>query len=143
MTIGSGEELIDADLAELCTAGAAIRDATTGNRITYSPKVFIPLTMLCQDRCGYCTFAKAPALLRSTPTRSHTGAVAEVLDGVQRGHEVGFDEIVTLFSARGAEVHDVAMVADELRQQIASIRRSPTSPRRHRPCSMRPDCSPT
>jgi FO synthase len=30
-------------------------------RITYSPKVFIPLTMLCRDRCGYCTFAKAPA----------------------------------------------------------------------------------
>ena len=29
--------------------------------MTYSPKVFIPLTMLCRDRCGYCTFAKAPA----------------------------------------------------------------------------------
>ena len=29
-------------------------------RITYSPKVFIPLTQLCRDRCGYCTFAQAP-----------------------------------------------------------------------------------
>jgi FO synthase len=32
-------------------------------RITYSPKVFIPLTMLCRDRCGYCTFAQSPAHL--------------------------------------------------------------------------------
>ena len=30
-------------------------------RLTYSPKVFIPLTSLCRDRCGYCTFAQAPA----------------------------------------------------------------------------------
>ncbi len=30
-------------------------------RITYSPKVFIPLTRLCRDRCGYCTFATSPA----------------------------------------------------------------------------------
>ena len=34
-------------------------------RITYSPKVFIPLTMLCRDRCGYCTFAQSPAHLPS------------------------------------------------------------------------------
>ena len=31
--------------------------------ITFSPKVFIPLTMLCRDKCGYCTFAQAPAHL--------------------------------------------------------------------------------
>ncbi|MCH9737701.1 MAG: 5-amino-6-(D-ribitylamino)uracil--L-tyrosine 4-hydroxyphenyl transferase CofH [Actinomycetia bacterium] len=33
--------------------------------ITYSPKVFIPLTSLCRDRCGYCTFAKAPHRVES------------------------------------------------------------------------------
>ena len=33
----------------------------TPTRVTYSPKVFIPLTMLCRDRCGYCTFARSPA----------------------------------------------------------------------------------
>ncbi len=33
--------------------------------MTYSPKVFIPLTMLCRDRCGYCTFAKPPARVQS------------------------------------------------------------------------------
>lgn len=35
------------------------------SRITYSPKVFIPLTQLCRDRCGYCTFAQAPHHLPS------------------------------------------------------------------------------
>ncbi len=33
--------------------------------ITYSPKVFIPLTSLCRDRCGYCTFAKSPHRVES------------------------------------------------------------------------------
>jgi FO synthase len=33
--------------------------------ITYSPKVFIPLTSLCRDRCGYCTFAKSPHKVES------------------------------------------------------------------------------
>ena len=41
-------------------AAAALRDATTGPKITYSRKVFIPLTKLCRDSCGYCTFAHPP-----------------------------------------------------------------------------------
>ena len=47
-----------------------------------------------------------------------TGAVREVLDGVRAGQDVGFDEILTLFRARGREVAAVAQVADELRQEI-------------------------
>ncbi|MEY4044007.1 MAG: 7,8-didemethyl-8-hydroxy-5-deazariboflavin synthase subunit CofH, partial [Actinomycetota bacterium] len=39
----------------------AVRDAAHGTRVTFSPKVFIPLTMLCRDKCGYCTFAQPPA----------------------------------------------------------------------------------
>ncbi|HWW53910.1 MAG TPA: 5-amino-6-(D-ribitylamino)uracil--L-tyrosine 4-hydroxyphenyl transferase CofH [Acidimicrobiales bacterium] len=53
--------LLDAPLAELLSAAADRRSAAHGTRVTFSPKVFIPLTELCQDRCGYCTFAKAPA----------------------------------------------------------------------------------
>src|ERR1700756_5349912 len=48
-------------LASLLGAAARLRDEHYARRITFSPKVFIPLTELCQDRCGYCTFAKAPA----------------------------------------------------------------------------------
>ncbi len=40
-----------------------MRHSAHGNRVTYSPKVFIPLTQLCRDRCGYCTFAHPPARL--------------------------------------------------------------------------------
>ncbi|MFN5604964.1 MAG: hypothetical protein ACK49V_10485, partial [Actinomycetes bacterium] len=47
--------LIDLPLDEIMSRARAIRDARTGCRVTYSPKVFIPLTMLCRDSCGYCT----------------------------------------------------------------------------------------
>jgi 7,8-didemethyl-8-hydroxy-5-deazariboflavin synthase CofH subunit len=54
----------------------------------------------------------------SLPHPNRRGPVAEVLSGVALGQEVGLDEIVTLFSARGPEVRQVAEVADDLRQQI-------------------------
>jgi FO synthase len=56
-----------------------------------------------------------PAILPATATAR--GAVREVLDGVLLGQEVGLDEIVTLFSARGPEVAAVAEVADMLRHE--------------------------
>src|SRR3954454_17524520 len=56
-------ELLDTPLDELLRAASRVRDGAFGDRVTYSPKVVIPLTMLCRDRCGYCTFAKAPARL--------------------------------------------------------------------------------
>src|SRR5438045_4335667 len=45
---------------ELLAAAAAARDAGHGTTVTYSPKVFIPLTKLCRDVCHYCTFARPP-----------------------------------------------------------------------------------
>ncbi len=56
-------DLRSAPLDELMAEARAIRDARHGTRVTYSPKVFIPLTMLCNDTCGYCTFAQPPARL--------------------------------------------------------------------------------
>jgi FO synthase len=58
-------ELLGVPDHELQARARAIRREAHGNRITFSPKVFIPLTMLCRDRCGYCTFAKAPARVDS------------------------------------------------------------------------------
>jgi FO synthase len=58
-------DLLATPLDELLRRAADVREATTGRRITYSPKVFIPLTQLCRDRCGYCTFAQPPARLES------------------------------------------------------------------------------
>ncbi|MFT4009564.1 MAG: bifunctional FO biosynthesis protein CofGH [Nocardioidaceae bacterium] len=58
------------DLDALCTAAARVRDAglVAAGRpgvVTYSPKVFIPLTRLCRDRCHYCTFVTVPGKLKS------------------------------------------------------------------------------
>ncbi len=74
------------------TATSALRPSpeVTGpalRRITYSPKVFIPLTMLCRDRCGYCTFAQSPAHLPA-PYLS----IDEVLDVARAGAEAGCHE---------------------------------------------------
>jgi len=52
-------------LPELLAAAAACRDAGHGAVITYSRKVFIPLTELCRDVCHYCTYAKTPRRLQA------------------------------------------------------------------------------
>ena len=48
------------DLAPLLRAASARRDFAHGTAVSYSRKVFIPLTKLCRDVCHYCTFARAP-----------------------------------------------------------------------------------
>ncbi|HEY2563185.1 MAG TPA: 7,8-didemethyl-8-hydroxy-5-deazariboflavin synthase CofG, partial [Acidimicrobiales bacterium] len=67
MTQGTYEaaDLLDAGFGDLQAEARRRRADSHGTRVTFSPKVFIPLTMLCRDRCGYCTFAKAPARLES------------------------------------------------------------------------------
>src|SRR4051812_19959833 len=52
-------------LTELLRAASDLRRAGHGSAISYSRKVFIPLTQLCRDVCGYCTFAKTPRELAS------------------------------------------------------------------------------
>src|SRR5216684_7008220 len=50
-------DLLTAPLEELL---AEARHLRAGRLVTYSPKVFVPLTTLCRDVCGYCTFARPP-----------------------------------------------------------------------------------
>src|SRR6476620_4924284 len=50
-------EILSAPLADLM---AEARELRRGRLVTYSPKVFVPLTTLCRDVCGYCTFARPP-----------------------------------------------------------------------------------
>ena len=80
-----------------------VRDEAHGTRVTYSPKVFIPLTMLCRDKCGYCTFAKAPARLESpylTPD--------EVLAIARSGAEAGCHEALFTLGERPEDRYPVA-----------------------------------
>ena len=53
--------LAECDLGRLMPVAAARRDAAHGSIVSYSRKVFVPLTQLCRDVCHYCTFAQAPA----------------------------------------------------------------------------------
>src|SRR5437016_8426714 len=87
LSAAEARALVDVPVAELVNEGGGLRDRAHGNRITLSPTVFVPLTMLCRDRCGYCTFAKPPARL-DAPYLS----LDEVLDIARRGAEVGCHE---------------------------------------------------
>jgi FO synthase len=53
-------ELLGRPLEDLCAEARALRDEGHGKLVTFSPKVFIPLTKLCRDVCHYCTFARPP-----------------------------------------------------------------------------------
>ena len=75
------------DTGALMAAARALRDRRSGDVVTYSPKIFIPLTELCRDVCRYCTFAKTPGNVRS-PYLS----VDEAIDVARRGAEVGCTE---------------------------------------------------
>ena len=53
-------ELPANELGPLLAAAAKRRDALWGRRVTFSPKVFLPLTNLCRNRCDYCSFRRSP-----------------------------------------------------------------------------------
>jgi FO synthase len=53
-------ELVDEPWEGLACEARRLRELGHGGLVTYSPKVFIPLTKLCRDVCGYCTFARPP-----------------------------------------------------------------------------------
>lgn len=81
------------DLDRLTTAAAKVRDAglvAAGRAgvVTYSPKVFIPVTRLCRDRCHYCTFVETPAQA-AREGRSPYLSPDEILDIARRGAELG------------------------------------------------------
>lgn len=103
MTIEIAETLVEQDFLDLRAEARRVRDANTGNRITYSPKVFIPLTMLCRDRCGYCTFAKAPAHLESPFLE-----IDAVLEIARRGAAHGCAEALFTLGERPELRYDVA-----------------------------------
>jgi FO synthase len=97
------EHLLDVALGELLARAREVRDAATGTRVTYSPKVFIPLTMLCRDRCGYCTFAQPPARL----TKPYL-APDDVLAVARAGARVGCHEALFTLGERPEERYPAA-----------------------------------
>jgi 7,8-didemethyl-8-hydroxy-5-deazariboflavin synthase CofH subunit/7,8-didemethyl-8-hydroxy-5-deazariboflavin synthase CofG subunit len=96
-------DLLNAPLEELAGQAFARARAVNGYVVTYSPKVFIPLTKLCRDRCGYCTFAQAPAHVES-PYMS----LDEVMAVAQAGRDAGCTEALFTLGERPELRYDEA-----------------------------------
>ncbi|ORV09697.1 2-phospho-L-lactate guanylyltransferase [Mycolicibacterium fallax] len=89
------------DLADLCASAARVRDAgleAAGRRgptgrlpVSYSRKVFIPVTHLCRDTCHYCTFVTVPGKLRAAGAGMYLEP-DEILDIARRGADLGCKE---------------------------------------------------
>ena len=105
MTLISSEEL----LPELLTAADLQRDRFKPGVITYSRKVFIPLTNLCRDYCGYCTFRRDPG-----DPGAHTMTPDEVLSVARAGEELGCTE--ALFSLGDKPELAFSEMRDDLRR---------------------------
>jgi FO synthase len=101
--MSGGDEVAGVGTEELLGWARAVRDAVYGTRVTYSPKVFLPLTMLCRDRCGYCTFAHAPRELPSPYLElDETMAIA------CRGGELGCHEALFTLGERPEQRYPAA-----------------------------------
>ncbi len=81
----------DEELPSFCAAAVEVGQRFKPDVITYSRKVFIPLTNLCRDYCGYCTFRRDPG-----QPGAHTMTPEEVLEVAQAGEKLGCTE--ALFS---------------------------------------------
>lgn len=105
------QDIAAATSQDLAPEAFAKARSINGWNITYSPKVFIPLTFLCRDRCGYCTFAKAPAhvdspympledVLKIAEAGKALG-VTEALFTLGERPELRYDEAARWLASRG------------------------------------------
>ena len=100
----------EAPLAELLEAASAVRQLGKGKIVSFSKKVFIPLTTLCRDYCGYCTFRKDPG-----QPGAHFMTPDEVLALAEQGLRAGCKE--ALFSLGDQPERIFPEAREFLRQQ--------------------------
>lgn len=90
-SLSTAQQILDllqrTSLTELMASAASLRDQGHPSIITFSPKVFIPLTRLCRDSCGYCTFAQGPV-----PGHRVYMTIEEMLTVARMGAEQGCTE---------------------------------------------------
>ena len=119
------DALLQSSAQELAADAVSRARSHFGQVVTYSPKVFIPLTKLCRDRCGYCTFATAPARLPE-PFLNLEEVMAIAQEGARAGctealftlgerPELRYDEAAKWLAARGyASTVDYVATAAEM-----------------------------
>lgn len=120
LSAAGGEEL-----AALLSSAAELRDRHKGKTVTFSPKLFIPLTNLCRDFCGYCTFRRAP---------DEAGARTMTLDEVRRvvlqGQDLGCTEVLFSLGDRPEAIYP------EMRDFLSQIGLSRTLDYLYEACKM-------
>src|SRR5271169_6441189 len=110
LTCDEAAGLIDIDNIEpLLDAAAKRRDIAHGRQVSYSRKVFIPLTQLCRDVCHYCTFAHAPR-----PGEKPYLSVDQMVAIAQAGKKAGCRE--ALFTLGDKPELRYRVAREELRQ---------------------------
>ena len=87
-------------LDSLLQAAGELRDRRSGRRLTYSPKVFLPVTNLCRDRCAYCTFRKSPK-----DPGAKTMTMEEIRQVSERGRQLGCVEALMCLGDRPEAVY--------------------------------------
>jgi len=102
--------VLHAPLPELLAAASSMRAQGKGTTVTFSKKVFIPLTTLCRDYCGYCTFRKDPG-----QPGAHFMTPDEVLAVAEQGRRAGCKE--ALFSLGDQPERIFPEAREFLRQQ--------------------------
>ena len=103
-------DLLSTPLHDLMAEARRLRERGTGTLVTYSPKVFVPLTTLCRDVCGYCTFARPPR-------RGERAYLSEdeVLSIARAGAEAGCTEALFTLGDRPEARYRVA------REELAAL----------------------
>ncbi|MDC0612128.1 7,8-didemethyl-8-hydroxy-5-deazariboflavin synthase CofG [Vibrio sp.] len=96
--------------ANLLRTATSIRQTYWGNTVTYSRKVFIPLTNMCRDQCRYCTFVQTP-----DSGKAHLMTPEEVLRTALQGQNSGCKE--ALFSLGERPELRYSLAKQQLHQQ--------------------------
>lgn len=91
------------EIPALLAGAARLTEMAKGRRVAYSRKVFIPLTNLCRDRCGYCTFVKGPK-----HPDAKTMTPDEVLAVAKAGRRAGCKEALFSLGEKPEDVHRLA-----------------------------------
>src|ERR1051325_9000110 len=92
------------------SAAAELRDRVKGRRVTYSKKVFVPLTNLCRDYCGYCTFRKD-----ANQAGARTMTPDEVIAVAEAGARLGCKEVLFSLGDRPEAIFP------EMRETLAKL----------------------
>ncbi|MBI2090664.1 MAG: 7,8-didemethyl-8-hydroxy-5-deazariboflavin synthase CofG [Deltaproteobacteria bacterium] len=98
------------EFAALLATASELRTRHKGKIITFSPKVFIPLTNLCRDFCGYCTFRRAP-----DEAGAETMTLDQVLRVVRQGKQLGCTEVLFSLGDRPEAIYP------EMRRFLAQL----------------------